>query len=63
MDTSFWVIAVLGNRCLHFNHVEGGWGWGRFEQWGKISEYHWQDLDIHHVVLQPLFAIDNGGTG
>jgi hypothetical protein len=58
-----WVIAVMGNRCLYFNHVECGWGWGQFEQWGKVSEYHCQDLDIHHVVLQTLFAIDNIGKG
>jgi len=59
----FWVIGVLGNRCLYFNEVEGGWGWGRYEQWGKISVYHWQQDEIHHVVFQTLFAIDHGGTG
>ncbi len=59
----FWVIAVLGNRCLYFNEVEGGWGWGRYERWGMISGYHCQQNEIHHIVFQTLFAIDHGGTG
>ena len=29
----------------------------------KISEYQWHQLDIHHVVFETLFAIDNGGDG
>ena len=59
----FWVIAVIGNRCLYHNEVEGGWGWGRYEQWGKINAYHWQQDDIHHAVFQTLFAVDHGGMG
>jgi hypothetical protein len=59
----FWVIAILGTRCLYYNEVEGGWGWGRYEQWGTISAYHWQQDELHHVVFQTLFAIDYGGTG
>lgn len=26
-----WVVAVMGGNCLYNNHVEEGWGWGRFE--------------------------------
>jgi hypothetical protein len=59
----FWVVAIMGTRCLYFNHVEGGWGWGRFAEWGSICEYHWQQDEIHHVVSQTLFAIDEGGAG
>jgi hypothetical protein len=59
----FWVIAAMGHRCLYFNHVEGGWGWGLYEQWGKVSEYHWEVSEIQHVVFQTLFSIDNGGKG
>lgn len=59
----FWVVAVMGTRCLYFNHVEGGWGWGRFSEWGKVSEYHWQQDEIHHTVHHTLFAIDEGGAG
>ncbi len=51
IDSAFWVIAVLGSRCLYFNHVEAGWGWGRYDEWGKISSYHWQQDEIYHVVV------------
>ncbi|RPI75083.1 MAG: hypothetical protein EHM45_15710 [Desulfobacteraceae bacterium] len=58
-----WVVGVLGKRCLYLNSVEGGWGWGRYARWGQVSEYHWEQQDIHHVIFQTLFAIDNGGMG
>jgi hypothetical protein len=57
------VIAILGTRCLYFNHVEGGWGWGHFSEWGRIADYHWQQDEVAHVVNQTLFAIDEGGAG
>lgn len=53
----------MGRRCLYFNSVESGWGWGRFDTWGQICEYHWQDLEIQHVVSQTLGGIDEGGLG
>ena len=58
-----WVIAILGKRCLYFNYVESGWGWGEFENWGCIGSFHWQQDYIQHSVLQLLFAIDSGGQG
>lgn len=58
---NFWVVGLLGKRCLYFNSVEGGWGWGKYSHWGEISEYHWEQLEINHVVFQTLFAIENGG--
>lgn len=62
-ETPFWVVAVLGYRCLYFNYVEGGWGWGRFTEWGRVSEYHCQQDELLHTVEQTLFAIDHGGAG
>jgi len=59
-----WVVALMGRRCLYLNQLEGGWGWGRFDVWGTVSEYHWQaDLDIQHVIAQTLCGIDHGGLG
>ena len=57
------VVGIVGRRCLYFNLVEHGWGWGRFSEWGTISEYHWQQDELHHVIGQTLFAIDSGGDG
>jgi hypothetical protein len=59
----FWVVAVMGRRCLYYNDVECGWGWGRFEEWGVVREYHWQQDEIQHVVFQTLLAIEEGGEG
>ncbi len=56
---TFWVIAIMGNQCVYFNNLEGGWGWGKFDNWGNIKEYHWEQLEIHHVIFQKLFAFDN----
>ena len=62
-ETSVWVVAAMGRRCLYFNPVESGWGWGRHETWGEVSEYHCQQDEIQHAISMVLFAIDNGGTG
>jgi len=62
-DGRYWVVAILGSRCLYLNEVEGGWGWGRFERWGQISDHHWQQDEIEVPVFQTLFAIDEGGDG
>ena len=60
----FWVVAVLGRRCLYYQPVEAGWGWGRYETWGEISTYHWGDADeINDVVCWTMFALDHGGSG
>jgi hypothetical protein len=61
IDSTFWVIAIMGDRCLYFNFVEGGWGWGKYHEWGRIDTYHWQQDELQHVVFQLLLAIDNDG--
>jgi hypothetical protein len=53
-----WVIAILGRRCLYFNFVEEGWGWGGYSSWGRVESYHWQQDEIYHAVFQTLLAID-----
>ncbi len=58
-----WVVGLLGTRCLCFNPVEGGWGWGRFESAGSISTFHWQQDELDTCIHVTLFAIDHGGTG
>ncbi len=49
---TFWVSAVIGNRCLYFNDVEEGWGWGRFSQWGRVDGYHEDQQEVHYLVRQ-----------
>jgi hypothetical protein len=62
-DSPFWVVAILGRRCLYYNQVEGGWGWGRFVDWWRIADYHCQQDEIAHTIHQTLFAIEEGGDG
>lgn len=58
-----WVVGVMGRRCLYFNGVEGGWGWGQDRKWGQVIDYHCQLDEIYQVVNQTVWATDNGGTG
>lgn len=60
--SSAWVVGLLGTRCLCFNPVEGGWGWGTFESAGCISTFHWQQDELSTCIQMTLFAIDHGGT-
>jgi hypothetical protein len=62
-ENLFWVVAVLGERCLYFNSVEEGWGWGKYKNWGTVEFYHYDQDEIHHAIFQTLFGIDNGGNG
>ena len=55
-----WVIALMGNRCLYYNPIESGWGWGHYLDFGKIYEYHWQQDEIQHAIYQMLVAIEKG---
>jgi hypothetical protein len=52
-----WVVGVLGRKCLYFIEVEEGWGWGGYETWGAVNEYHWEQLEIQQVVVQTLASL------
>jgi len=60
---SVWVVALMGRRCLYFNPIEHGWGWGRYDTAGHVAEYHWQQDDIGGIVYMTLIGIDEGGLG
>ena len=53
-DEEVWVVAVMGNQCVYYNEIEEGWGWGNFTSWGTILGHHWQQDEIHHVILKAL---------
>jgi hypothetical protein len=52
-----WVVAVLGSRCMNYNEVECGWGWGCYTEFGSIRDFHWQQDEIYHVVFQTEYAL------
>lgn len=55
----FWVIALIGKNCLYYNHIEEGWGWGSYKEYGEISGFHWQQDEIQHAIYQMIFNIIN----
>jgi hypothetical protein len=57
----FWVVALMGRRCVYLNPVEGGWGWGGYERMGEVSTFHWQQDDIVAVVGWTLMTINEVG--
>jgi len=54
-----WVIGILGQHCLYFNFVEEGWGWGSFEEWGKVTKYHFEQDELFTTVLKTLYDIEH----
>ena len=40
----FWVVAVIGQRCIWYNDIEEGFNTSRLERFGTIAEY-WCNQD------------------
>ena len=57
----FWVVGLLGVRCLHLNEVEGGFTWGRYSTPGTIDKIGYDQDELCHAIYKMLFAIDEGG--
>lgn len=49
----FWVVAVLGQNCIWYNDIEGGFNSSRFSAFGKIDEYlcNQDDLTVALISL------------
>ncbi len=52
-----WVVGLMDGRCLYFNAVEGGWGWGRFKEFGEITEFHTQKDALADVIARAADAL------
>ena len=50
----FWVVAVVGQECVWFNDIEGGFDISPFTDWGVISEYRCSQLELHHCMHRYL---------
>jgi hypothetical protein len=51
----FWVVGVLGRTAIWYNDIEDGFNVSRFEEWGRLSEYWCNQLELTHVLAR-LFA-------
>jgi len=46
----FWVVAVLGNTCIYYNDIEGGFNFSPYKVSGQIDEYHSNQTDLIPVI-------------
>lgn len=46
----FWVVAVIGQRCIWYNDIEHGFNTSRFEKFGTIAEYWCNQDDLQWRV-------------
>ena len=51
----FWVVAIIGKRCLYYNDIEGGFNLSNFEVWGEIVEYYSNQTDLLSFLQSVFF--------
>ena len=50
MGGGFWVVAVLGQECIWFNDIEGGFDISPFRDFGVIGDYRCSQLELRHCM-------------
>ncbi len=46
----FWVVAIVGNRCIYYNDIEDGFNVSTFTSWGEIDDYVSNQLTLEELV-------------
>ena len=46
----FWVVGILGERCLYYNDIEAGYNWSSFHEVGTIDEYHSNQSSLNSAI-------------
>ncbi len=56
VDDGFWVVAVIGNKVLWYNHVEQGFNVSPFSSYGCIDKYESRkdDFDVAFKKVMPV---------
>ena len=47
----FWVVAVIGQKCVWFNDIEDGFNISEFDEFGIIRDYECNQTELSHLVL------------
>ena len=47
----FWVVAIVGNRCVYYNDIEDGFNVSTFKSWGEIDDYYSNQLKYVVIIL------------
>ena len=60
----FWVVGVIGNRCLWYNDIENGFNISHYEEFGRILEYGCNQIELDRCIRSFLAnLIKNVGGG
>src|SRR5687767_13762005 len=56
----FWVVAIVGEKCVYYNDIEEGFNSSPFDELGVIGEYwcNQSELDIEIRSFRIDFLID-----
>ena len=46
MGGGFWVVAVVGQKCIYYNDIEEGFNLSSYEQVGHINDYWCNQSDL-----------------
>ena len=46
----FWVVGIVGHRCVYYNDIEDGFNLSAFDQWGVINEYGCNQLTLDELI-------------
>ena len=52
----FWVVGIIGNRCLYYNDIEDGFNVSVFKSWGEIDEYYCNQLKLEELVSSIVYS-------
>jgi hypothetical protein len=42
----FWVVALIGRRCIYYNDIEDGFNFSEFDCYGQIKTYGCSQSDL-----------------
>ena len=42
----FWVVAIIGQKCIYYNDIEDGFNMSEFEEIDRIGEYLSNQSDL-----------------
>lgn len=50
----FWVVAIIGKKCLYYNDIEDGFNWSQYNEYGIIQDYMC-DQDTIGFAMEKMF--------
>jgi len=60
-NDGFWVVGIIGQMVLWYNHIEDGFNSSRYSKYGIINEY-WCNQDSLPMAIRSLKLILETGS-